>query len=67
MMKAEQEVDQAGIPSVQDSPVSHGGAESVTSAETVDEDPATRALVRRLLWKLDTRCVFPGIQKAYRY
>lgn len=66
-MKPEQEIDQTGVPPVEDSPVSHSGAESVTSVETVHEDPETRALVRKLLWKLDTRCVFFGTQKAYSY
>ena len=64
-MHSEQEIDQKGVPPAQDSAVSHRGADSVTSAEIANEDPETRALTRRLLWKLDTRCVFFPVQKAY--
>lgn len=65
-MQPEQEIDQKGVPPGQDSPVSHRGADSVTSAETANEDLETKALIRRLLWKLDTRCVFfCSAQKAY--
>ena len=64
-MQPEQEIAQKGVPLVQDSPVSHGGEDSVSSVESAHENPETRALVRRLLWKLDTRCVLFGTKKAY--
>lgn len=69
-MQPEQESDQKGVSPVQYSPpvhASHGGADSVTSVEleTTSEDPETRAVVRRLLWKLDTRCVFFSVYKKH--
>ena len=67
-MQSEQEIDQKGVLPVQVSAVSHGGMDSMTSVETANEDPETRALIRKLLWKLDTRCVFlSGTRKALSF
>lgn len=56
-MQHEQETDLKGEHgvSVQDSLSHH---DSLTSVEAAHEDPKIKALTRRLIWKLDTRCVF---------
>lgn len=67
-MEPKQEIEQKGIPQVQNTPIGHRGADSETSVETTHEDPEAKAIIRRLLWKLDTRCVFFfGIQRAHSY
>lgn len=67
-MEPEQEINQKGAPKVQNTPFPHMGADSETSVETTHEDPEARAIIRRLLWKLDTRCVFVfGIREARSY
>jgi hypothetical protein len=55
-----------GVP-IQASSLSHEGGDSVTSVEAANENLKAKGLTRKLLRKLDTRCVFDFFLHKYTY